>query len=94
MTPSTTFDFSVLAGDNYFTGFFTDAIVGMTYTAGTPRYSGSGVPAAGVPVGGSSSLTITAVPGGDSASPSQTGLLLMYRDGRTQREADAITVTP
>jgi hypothetical protein len=94
LTPSTTFDFSVLAGDNYFTGFFTDAIVGMTYTAGTPRYSGSGVPAAGVPVGGSSSLTITAVPGGDSASPSQTGLLLMYRDGRTQREADAITVTP
>jgi subtilisin family serine protease len=92
--PSTTFDFSIFAGDNYFTGVYTDAIVGMTYTAGTPRYFGSGVPAAGVPVGGSSTLTITAVPVGASASPSQTGLLLMYRDGRTQREADAITVTP
>lgn len=94
LTPSTQFDFSVFAGDNYFTGFFTDAIVGMTYTAGTPRYVGSGVPGTGVPAGGSSTLTITAVPGGAAASPSQTGLLLMYRDARTQREADAIAVTP
>lgn len=94
LTPSTQFDFSVFAGDNYFTGAFTDAIVGMTYTAGTPRFVGSGIPAAGVPVGGSSPLTINAISGGGVASPSQTGLLLMYRDGRTQREADAITVTP
>jgi len=94
LTPGTQFDFSVFAGDNYFTGFITDAIVGMTYTAGTPRYVGSGVPASGVPAGGSSTLSIAAVPGGDVASPSQTGLLKMYRDSRTQREADAIQVTP
>ena len=94
LTPGTPFDFSVLGCDNYFTGLCFDAITGMTYTAGTPRYTGSGIPASGVPAGGSSTLTIQAVPGGDVASPSQTGLLLMYRDARTQREADAITVTP
>jgi subtilisin family serine protease len=94
LTPSTQFNFSVFGCDNYFTGLCTDAITGMTYTLGTPRYFGSGIPAAGVPAGGSSSLSISAVPGGDVASPSQTGLLLMYRDARTQREADAVTVSP
>jgi subtilisin family serine protease len=94
LTPGTQFDFSVFGCDNYFTGFCTDAITGMTYTAGTPRYVGSGVPSTGVPAGGSSTLTISAVPGGEVASPSQTGLLLMYRDARTQREADAVSVTP
>src|SRR5262249_48362982 len=87
LTPTTQFDFSVDAFDNYFTGILTDSVVGMTYTPGTPRYAGSGIPATGVPVGGTSTLTITAVPGGATASPSQTGLLLMYRDARTQRQA-------
>jgi subtilisin family serine protease len=94
LTPSTQFNFSVFGCDNYFTGLCTDAITGMTYTLGTPRYFGSGVPATGVPAGGSSTLAISAVAGGDVASPSQTGLLLMYRDARTQREADQITVSP
>jgi hypothetical protein len=92
LTPGTQFDFSVFACDNYFTGVCTDAIEGMTYTLGTPRYVGSGVPAAGVPAGGSSTLTINAVPGGDVASPSQTGLLLMLRDSKTQQEASPILV--
>lgn len=94
LTPSTQFNFSVFACDNYFTGLCTDAITGMTYTLGTPRYFGAGVPATGVPAGGSSTLAISAVSGGATASPSQTGLLLMYRDARTQREADPITVSP
>jgi len=94
LTPSTQFDFSVFACDNYFTGLCTDAITDMTYTLGTPRYFGSGIPAGGVPAGGSSTLSISAIAGGDVASPSQSGLLLMYRDGRTQREADQITVSP
>src|SRR2546427_8304616 len=38
-------------------------------TLGTPRFVGSGIPASGVPAGGSSTLTINAVPGGDVASP-------------------------
>jgi hypothetical protein len=94
LTPGTQFDFSVLAGDNYFTGAITDSIVGMTYTGGTPRYVGSGIPATGVPAGGSSTLTVTAVAGGAAASPSQSGLLLLYRDARLNKQASPIAVTP
>ena len=101
LTPGTKFDFSVLAFDNYFTGFATDAIQNMTYTPSTPRFVGSGIPATGVPAGGSSTLTVQSVPGGDAASPSQTGLLLLYRDAKStgnsalsEGEANAITVTP
>lgn len=94
LTPSTQFDFSVYAFDNYFTGSLTDAIEGMTYTLGTPKYTASGVPATGVPVGGTSTLTISAVPGGAAASPSQVGLLLMYRDGVLKEEAEIIRIVP
>jgi subtilisin family serine protease len=94
LNASSRFDFSVYAFDNYFTGNLTDAIEGITYTPSTPRYTASGVPASGVPVGGTSTLTIQAVAGGDVASPSQTGILLMYRDAKEKSEADAIEVTP
>src|SRR5207245_1548487 len=92
LTPGTQFNFSVFAFDNYFTGALTDAIQGMTYTLGTPRFFGSGIPTTGVPAGATSTLMINAVPGGDVASPSQTGLLLMYRDSSTEREASPILV--
>jgi subtilisin family serine protease len=91
LTPTTQFDFSVLAFDNYFTGDLTDAIENMTYTAGTPRFVGTGLPAAGVPAGGSAVLNVEAVAGGDVASPSQRGLLLLYRDAR-KKEADRLTI--
>jgi len=94
LTPSSRFDFSVFAFDNYFTGNLTDAIERMTFTPSTPRFAASGVPQTGVPAGGSSTLTIQAVAGGSTASPSQTGLLLMYRDGRVNTEADVIEVEP
>ncbi len=93
LTPTTQFTFSVFAVDNYFTGLVTDAIVGMTYTLATPRFVSSGIPSTGVPAGGSSTLTINSVPGGAAASPSQTGLLLLYRDGLADHERDLITVT-
>jgi hypothetical protein len=92
LTPTSRFDFSVYAFDNYFTGELTDAIEDVTYTPAAPRFVAGGVPAAGVPAGGSSTLTIQEVPGGNAASPSQTGILLMYRDGRLKHEADAISV--
>jgi len=92
LTSSTQFNFSVLAGDNYFTGLVTDSIVGMTYTLGTPRFTGSGIPSTGVPVGGSSTLTINSISGGAAASPSQTGLLLLYRDGLSDHQRDLIIV--
>ena len=92
LNASSTFDFSVSAFDNYFTGNLTDSIVHMTYTPSTPRFAASGVPATGVPVGGSSTLEIQAVAGGDAASPSQSGILLLYRDAKTKHEADTIEV--
>lgn len=95
MTASTQFDFSVYAYDNYFTGDMTDWIEDMTFTPDTPRYTGTvtGNDYFEIPAGSSSSLLIEAVPGGDAASPSQMGLLLMYRDGRPDFEADMIYVT-
>ena len=92
MTPSTQFSFTVVASDNYFTGEATDMVEGMTFTPGAPKFVGSGVPATGVPAGGSSVLNIGLFGPGKAASPSQTGLLLMYRDGQKGREADAIKV--
>jgi hypothetical protein len=92
LTPESPFDFSVVAFDNYFTGLATDAIEGMTYTPALPRFVASGVPAAGVPVGGTSTLTIEEVAGSDQASPSQSGLLLLYRDGLRNKEASVIHV--
>jgi subtilisin family serine protease len=83
------FRFSVFAGDNYYTGALTDSIAGMLYTLETPRFTSSDVT---VPVNGLVLLGIDRNSAGDAASPSQSGLLLMYRDGRTGREADAITV--
>jgi subtilisin family serine protease len=93
MTAATQFDVSVYAFDNYFTGSVTDAIEGMTYTLGTPKYAVDNASPV-VPTGGSTMLGISAVPGGDVASPSQMGVLLMYRDAREQREADAVYVMP
>ena len=92
MTPDTKFDFAVLAFDNYFTGDLTDVIEGMTYTPSGPRFVAAGVPATGIPAGGTSLLSIGWFAPGESASPSQSGLLLMYRDGKPGQEADAIRV--
>jgi hypothetical protein len=92
LTPDSQFTFTVAAGDNYFTGATTDAIEDMTYTPAKPRFVAVGVPATAVPAGGSSLLNIALFPPGETASPSQSGLLLMYRDGKPGREADAIRV--
>jgi len=94
LNASSKFDFSVFAFDNYFTGSLTDSIENLTYTPATPRFVASGVlpSLTVVPVGGSLTLTVEAVPGGDVASPSQTGILLMYRDAKTNKEAEAVEV--
>jgi subtilisin family serine protease len=91
LTPATQFDFSVYAFDNYFTGNLTDAVEGMTITLGTPKFAGALSPAA-VPSGGTAELQITAPAGGAAASPSQTGLLLMYRNAQPGKEAARILV--
>ncbi len=91
LTSTSQFKFSIYAFDNYFTGNQTDAILNMTYTLAQPRFIATGIPAGGVPVGGSSVLTVSAVAGGDTASPSQKGVLLLSRDA-ARREALPIRV--
>jgi len=46
-----------------------------------------------VPAGGSAVLGITEVAGGATASPSQTGLLLLQRDAAENEESDQILVS-
>ena len=84
------FDFSIFAFDNYFTGNLTDAIENMTFSLTQPRFAASGVPATVAP-GASATFSVSAVAGGDVASPSQTGLLLLYRDA-ANREAQGLEV--
>jgi hypothetical protein len=93
LAPGTQFDFEVVAFDNYFTGAATDTSGTMTITLDHPRFVAGGVPAS-VAVGASSDITVSETPGGAAASPSQTGLLLMYRDAQSKLEASAITVLP
>jgi subtilisin family serine protease len=84
------FDFSVDGFDFYFTNQVTDSIDTMTFTVGQPKFET--VPTVEVPALGSERLTITAVAGGATASPSQTGVLLLWRDGLVGEEAATITV--
>lgn len=88
------FRFSVYAFDNYFTGDLTDSITGMVHTLGTPRYASAIGDSLSVPLGFSGSLPVVAPAGGASASPSQTGLLLLYRDAKSKRESDVVSITP
>jgi subtilisin family serine protease len=99
LAPGQKFDFSVYAFDNYFTGNQTDAIENMTYTLGQPQFAVAGPQSFAVPAGGSTTLSFAPVPGGAAASPSNTGIQLLYRDaeasGRSdpsQKEAEAIVL--
>lgn len=92
LTTASRFSFSVFAFDNYFTGNLTDSIQNMTFSFAQPHFIASGIPSTGVPVHGSAVLTVASVPGGDTASPSQAGLLLLYRDAASNHEAQAIRV--
>ncbi|MPZ29041.1 MAG: S8 family serine peptidase [Micromonosporaceae bacterium] len=84
------FDFDVNGADWYFTGEVTDSIEDMTFTVGQPRFASDAT--VEVPAFSPTRLAITEVDGGAEASPSQSGLLLMWRDGLTGAEAATITV--
>ncbi|MFN0281334.1 MAG: S8 family serine peptidase [Kineosporiaceae bacterium] len=73
-----TFDFDVIAGDNYFSGLVTDSVDGMTWTVGAPKYR-----TASVTYVDPSSTTPLAVSRNPAAGEStQSGLLLLYGDNR------------
>jgi subtilisin family serine protease len=94
------FSFSVLAFDNYFTGNLTDSIGPMAYELDMPQFYTDSAEYA-VPAGGSQIMQVfpnnaanfyfTGPYNGNS--PSQTGLLLLYTDGLTGKEAATVTVT-
>jgi Subtilase family len=86
------FKFAVYAFDNYFGGF-KDTIGTMTHTLGKPKFQLE-LDSFALDPGTGGVLSITTVPGGATASPSQSGILLMHYDGRVGRESDQITVTP
>jgi hypothetical protein len=92
VTPSTPFVFSLLAFDNYYTGNLTDFIGPMQYELDSPKFYG--FPSSFVLAANTSSAT-GVIPNNayNGNSPSQSGLLLIYKDAKTP-EADIITVTP
>jgi hypothetical protein len=47
-----------------------------------------------IPAAGQVGLNVTRVTGGDTASPSQIGLLLMYRQAHIERESDSVLIKP
>jgi len=97
LTPGQKFTFAILAFDSYFTGALTDLIGPMTFTLNAPRFATDGATGLAsfiLPIGGSGPIGVTKVVGGDAASPSQSGILLRYRDAKPGAEAELVTVTP
>jgi minor extracellular serine protease Vpr len=93
LTPSSQFTFQVRAFDNYFSGTLTDLVPPATVTLGSPRFFVPGAFAV-APANATTGVPINRFAPGDTATPSQIGVLLLYSDGKTGAEAEAITVTP
>ena len=93
ITNSRTVSFSVYAFDNYFTGDLTDAIENMRYNPFVPRYDADDLFPV-IPTGSSATINFEEVSGGDAASHSQNGFLLLYRDSKAGREAEAVSIKP
>lgn len=91
LSNGSTFDFTVIAYDNYFSGLPTDVIEGQTWTVGSEKFSlAGGADQLVVPAGGSTSVTVAE---NATAGPStQTGLLLLYDDA-VKKDAQAVRVT-
>ena len=101
LTTSTPFTFSVLAFDNYYTGNLTDLIGPMQYELDMPQFYSS---TAEFTVPSNGSLGTTIFPNNaanvyltgpyNGNSPSQTGILYMYTDGKAGQETSIVTVKP
>jgi hypothetical protein len=96
---NTPFTFSLLAFDNYFTGNLTDQIGPMLYELDMPQVYPDR-PDVLVAAGGSTLINVVPNNAGNvffagpynGNSPSQTGLLLMYRDAQAGKESDTVKV--
>jgi len=95
------FRFDVEAHDNYFSGSLdkglTDAVRGNVVTLQKLKYRmepNVPLPVDGVPVRSGVLLKVEAVAGGESASPSQSGFLVMYRDAAVEAETVSVARSP
>jgi len=86
-----TFDFDVLAYDNYFSGLVTDSVTGMTFTPSAPKYAvtQAGSPASDLVVPAGSHLTLDVARTGTASPSTEKGVLFVYDDA-AGREADAV----
>ena len=91
LTRGSTFDFSVLAFDNYFTGTVTDVIEDQTGTVGSSTFAlRGGAEELSVPAGRSLEVTVErTASAGESTS---TGLLFLY-DNAATRDAQAVRIS-
>ncbi len=94
------FKFRVLASDNYFTDLIFDcsplsvcsgAADYHTYQTGLPKFRPV-TTAFQVPKRGSYTLRFSTSAAGAAASPSQIGLLFMFRDAKVGRESESVTL--
>ncbi len=88
LSRGSTFDFSVLAYDNYFSGNVTDVIEGQTWTVGSPKYSLNSA----LVVPAKRNLSVTVRKNANAGASTQTGFLLLFDDALT-RDAQAVRVT-
>jgi len=88
------FSFDVEAYDNYFEGVITDAVRRMVYTAGVPKFATNAPAGAVLPPRQTASVLVDDIPGGEKASPSQSGFLLLYRDASVEAETISVSVKP
>ena len=91
LTRGSTFDFSVLAFDNYFTGNVTDVIDDQTWTVGSSKFAlQGGAEAVSVPAG--RSLKVTVSRNASAGETTSTGLLFLY-DNAATRDAQPVRIS-
>jgi subtilisin family serine protease len=88
LAKGSTFDFDVVAYDNYFSGLVTDTIEGQTWTVGSTKYSLNN----SLVVPAKKSLSLTVRKSATAGASTQTGFLLLFDDAVT-RDAQAVRVT-
>jgi hypothetical protein len=100
VTVSNPFTFDVLAFDNYYTGNLTDIISGMQYELDMPQFytfesfSVAANASGGLPIVPNNAANVYFSGPYNGNSPSQSGILFMYTNGKAGQEASPVTVTP
>jgi hypothetical protein len=101
LTTSTAFSYYVRAFDNYYTGNLTDSIGPMQYELDMPQvypivndFTAAANASIQFTVFPNNAVNVYSTGPYNGNSPSQTGLLFMYTDGKAGQEASFVAVTP